>query len=344
MAASLEHASDENKIGMDEVQLNGIVAVLVASKMFGTSPQLKVHDLFRLAPHLRVHQQRVGIIELTLIQTLQFNLFIHTTIEFSCALVNRLLAAAQKEDLNKDALNVSVKKYISYLDSEFAHLEYRQSEKARAVVQCAIARWSVSHIVLESKEMEADVMKRCLDVMNNTKSSELFLDHIALEVHRTWFAVTEALPKVSNLAPERRLALEAFILTAIAQDEASVYPTLVTMRRPAPLAPIQPVEDLDCERCEEMGSDIGSVVEDMPRRKSSIAFSSLATTGPSPSAATSPIDVADFEREFVHPLKQSSDQTDGRNSVVPATTKRLDLGEDSQLEDETTQKRQRVST
>lgn len=89
--------------------------------------------------------------ELTLIQTLQFNLFVPSMLEFAHAFITRLVAGCSAlvaaEDIDESLLfepmHAWTTQYFAYLESDFAFIERRQSEKAEVVVQCALARWSI---------------------------------------------------------------------------------------------------------------------------------------------------------------------------------------------------------
>jgi hypothetical protein len=348
---SLIAASVGRAMQVADLQLNGLVALFVASKMFGTSPQFKVADLMRLAPHLQITQREVCVMELRLLQTLQFNLFIPTTIEFSFALIDRVIAKTcyvlHEDDIRKEILQENVVKYITYLDSEFSNIEYRQSEKARAVVHCAIARWALSNMELTSKEMEKETMSIFLEVISkgppfvSTQAIDLSLDYAALSVIKAWKEVVRALPRLASNPQDRNSHLELFILNAIEQDETAPYPTLSTPRLtlappPPPLAPLEAVEQKSLHM------------------RNSIAFSSLASSSDEDEddmtaeevchTSRSPVDVMDMEAHFELQLEHAtklqceSKKCCGRRSLS-ASHRQFDLEETTEEE---APKRQKV--
>lgn len=104
-------------------------------------------DIVRLAPQLHIQLPDVLLMELTLIQSLQFNLFVPTAIEFAHAFIAQLKEAcadlANHDNLLFEPMHEWSSRYIKYLESDFSFIENLQSEKAFVVVQCALARWSI---------------------------------------------------------------------------------------------------------------------------------------------------------------------------------------------------------
>jgi hypothetical protein len=152
------------------VQLAGMVALLLASKMFGTGIQIKVVSLswttffpvmvihvsictqaglVELAPQLKLSPQELCDKEMKLIRILNFNLFIPTTYEFANVLISRLQTSCAAEVqiptemLKLDALHSFVAKYLEFIEKDMTLIQQKQSHKAVAVVQCALARWSI---------------------------------------------------------------------------------------------------------------------------------------------------------------------------------------------------------
>ena len=125
----------------------GMVSLLVSSKMYGTGSYVKVAELVQLAPQLRIKPRDICVMELQLIQTLQFDLFVPTTAEFTDALISRLegrcAQTARLDKVDLTPLRAWVSTYTKYLEFDFTALEFRQSEKAAALVNCALARWSM---------------------------------------------------------------------------------------------------------------------------------------------------------------------------------------------------------
>ena len=88
-------------------------------------------------------------------QEINFTLFVTTTTEFARSMIERLEATTAGADLVSllglypgesillDNIYAWACKYISYLERKFENLEFRQSEKAFAVANCAVARWSI---------------------------------------------------------------------------------------------------------------------------------------------------------------------------------------------------------
>lgn len=185
------------------------------------------HDLLRLAPHLKVTPQKICDLELKLIQTLEFNLFVASTLEFSLDLLRRLVAqAGNTGGFSEEGMLGSIMKYIGYLESDFANIEYRQSEKARAVVHCALAKWSISkQQILTSKEMEEELISNALINMDKTCDTYgVGFSSEVSQVHAEWFSILESFPRLSQDADhERRVRLEELIVTAIGNDEKTAY-------------------------------------------------------------------------------------------------------------------------
>jgi hypothetical protein len=88
--------------------------------------------------------------ELKLLKTLHFNLFVPTTYEFAHALISRLQSSCAaelkmpNEMLQLETLNAFAAKYLTFIENDITFIQQKQSLKAVAVVQCALARWSIT--------------------------------------------------------------------------------------------------------------------------------------------------------------------------------------------------------
>ncbi len=87
-----------------------------------------------LAPQLQIQPRDLCVMELQLIQTLQFNLFIPTSVEFAHAFISRLGAACcevgdQFGEILIEPMHAWVTKFTKYFEADFTALEFRQSEK-----------------------------------------------------------------------------------------------------------------------------------------------------------------------------------------------------------------------
>lgn len=224
----------------------GMVALLVSSKMYGTESPLKIADLVGLAPQLRISPRDICVLELHFIQEINFTLFVTTTTEFARSMIERLEATTAGADLVSllglypgesillDNIYAWACKYISYLERKFENLEFRQSEKAFAVANCAVARWSIMHLSFSSNTEEAEAMANCLRVLQTSRpyTPELF-DPIIREVHLAWHGMLATVAELS-VDPYLRRELEEQIVNCIAEDTCGggTYPTLPVERRP----------------------------------------------------------------------------------------------------------------
>ena len=98
--------------------------------------------------------------ELIFMKERNFNLLVPTTTEFAWSMIGRLEATTAGADLvsslgldAEESLLLEktyawAEKYIRYLEHKFENLEYRQSEKALVVANCAVARWSIMQVDL----------------------------------------------------------------------------------------------------------------------------------------------------------------------------------------------------
>jgi hypothetical protein len=250
---------------------------------------------------------------------MQFNLFIPTTIEFSLALLKRLIAQSNKCDFSEKVMLGFIMKYINYLDGEFSNIEYRQSEKARAVVHCALARWSVSHLTITSNVMEETIMLSAIASMDKiiVHESSFEFTPSALHVHEAWHSIVQSLPLLSQEQDhQRRVNLEEFIVTAIGKDEMTAYEIITSSS-----------SELDAgEDIFEVASQV-KVVHSIPRNSvapsASVVSPTSALTAKSTtftvvesntnSSSSSPVDVMNLDE--VH-----------KDDLAPASpSKRLDL-------------------
>lgn len=120
----------------------------------------------QLAPQLRVKPKDVCALELALIQTLSFNLFVPAAREFAMAVLSRVestlvahVAASASACSSSAAAAISrgrnasghqesssvlaqwADEYLQLLASDFGACEYRQSERGVAVARVAVAKW-----------------------------------------------------------------------------------------------------------------------------------------------------------------------------------------------------------
>ena len=208
-----------------------MVALLVSSKMFGVGIEIKVSELVQLAPQLKLTPNDLCMMELTLIQTLQFNLFVPTTVEFA----QTLLSKFEDDCAGKGLLLAPTKgwaaTYAGYLAKEFVNLEYPQSEKAMVVAACAIARWSIMHAAIESSGDEASLLEACLDAMHGAVSRPAgrpALDPVVERAHGAWADTVAACVDACGLRPvplARRRAIQRSLLKGVEADATAVYPT-----------------------------------------------------------------------------------------------------------------------
>ena len=109
----------------------------------------------QLAPQLKIQARDLCVMELSLVQTLQSNLFVPTTVEFTAAILSRLealcsltqspIAPAVGVSLLFDSMHASGALFAGYFEKDLCNIEYRQSEKALAAATLALARWSIAH-------------------------------------------------------------------------------------------------------------------------------------------------------------------------------------------------------
>jgi len=126
----------------------------------------------QLAPQLEVKPKDVCALELALIQTLSFNLFVPAAREFAMAVLSRFEAALPPHVAIGGAASAAVDstggaaaavggtssrgnasapesswvcqcadEYLQLLASDFGSCEYRQSERGVAVARVAVAKW-----------------------------------------------------------------------------------------------------------------------------------------------------------------------------------------------------------
>jgi hypothetical protein len=114
------------------------------------SPQ---SDIVRFAPALELEPRDVFVVELRIIQTLHFDLFVPTAFEFCHELVVRLqrrssgaLGVAMSADrplaLATQPLTALAQRFVTYLARDMTYLAACQSERACVAVHCALACWS----------------------------------------------------------------------------------------------------------------------------------------------------------------------------------------------------------
>lgn len=283
--------------------------------------------------------------ELKVIQILQFNLFIPTTIEFAMELLKRLARKVDQDIFSEKEILVSIKKYINYLEAEYSNIEYRQSEKALIVVHCALARWCVVFTdfrSFSSKEEEMEAMSASVAHMNKgIGSGDLGCCPVVCKVQTEWCNMVQSLSQMAQLPHDRRVALEQFIITAIGSDESTVYdvPQKLSDDETVTVVAVGENDGLVIETPEEQPVKL---VHSIPRNASSSHSPSSSCSGTQPitkacfsvvestpggvSSSSSPVDVMNLEehqKDEKRRAKKSKDVHDLK--VLSPSSKRLDL-------------------
>jgi hypothetical protein len=167
--------------------------------------------------------------ELTLIQTLQFNLLVPTSVEFVSIFLMRLeelCGHGTNDPLLLDMLPAWTTKYLQYLAKDFSNIDFNQSEKALACTFCAVARWSIRGQSLASAEQEAEAMKAALTViLGETEPTGNLANASAVRLHSAWRAVA-ARPDLDSICTVRCRFIERSIISAIGNDEDTMYPAV----------------------------------------------------------------------------------------------------------------------
>jgi len=212
-----------------DFQLVGMVALLVSSKMFSAGSQIKVADLIQLAPQLNLTPRDLCNMELTLIQTLKFNLLVPSSVEFVQVLLLRLADACESSasgdlELLLDPLHAWAAKYLGYLEKEFSNVEFNQSEKALASAFCALAKWSIAPLALASAEHEAEAIKAALAaILSKAAPAGDLAEPSVARAHCAWRAVA-AHNDLASICTVRTRFIERRIVSAISHDKDAVYP------------------------------------------------------------------------------------------------------------------------
>lgn len=190
--------------------------------------------MIQLAPQLNLTPRDLCNMELTLIQTLKFNLLVPSSAEFVQVLLLRLedLCGRGSDDpLLLDPLPAWAAKYLLYLEKEFSNVEFNQSEKALASAFCAIAKWSIMPLALVSAEHEADAMKAALaTILGKSEPTGDLADPSVARAHLAWRAVV-AHADLASICTVRTRFIERRIVSAISHDRDAVYPAAVADQR-----------------------------------------------------------------------------------------------------------------
>jgi hypothetical protein len=185
-------------------------------------------DLIQLAPQLNLTSKDLCAMELTLIQTLKFNLLVPSSAEFVHVLLSRLGDVCSNGDDHDsqllDPLHAWAAKYLLYLEKEFSNVEFNQSEKALASAFCAMARWSIMPLPLASAEHEAEAMKVALaTILGKAEASGDLAQPAVARVHVAWRSVVTH-SDFASICTVRTRFIERRIVSAISHDKDTVYP------------------------------------------------------------------------------------------------------------------------
>jgi len=184
--------------------------------------------LIQLAPQLNLTSKDLCAMELTLIQTLKFNLLVPSSAEFVHVLLSRLEDVCSDGD-DHDAqllgpLHAWAAKYLHYLEKEFSNVEFNQSEKALASAFCAMARWSIVPVPLASAEHEAEAMKVALaTILGKAEPSGDLAQPSVARMHVAWRSVVTH-SDLASICTVRTRFIERRIVSAISHDKDTVYP------------------------------------------------------------------------------------------------------------------------
>mmetsp|Transcript_6693 Transcript_6693/g.13756 ORF Transcript_6693/g.13756 Transcript_6693/m.13756 type:complete len:539 (-) Transcript_6693:357-1973(-) len=300
LAATMESGKE---LAVADFQLIGMVAILVSAKMYGAGVQLKVADLIQLAPQLSIQARDLCVMELTLIQTLQFNLFVPTTVEFASAIVRRLKrecvgnlhtssqggGCMDVSDVNFEAMDGFALRFAILFEKDLGNIEYRQSEKALAAATFALARWSVGHLVFASGVDEASALRRVVATVWAPRPRSLdALSVVQDQVQRVWREMVEGVSELADIEPARLRILQRRLLKYVHTAEASSpdYPSTPikasTVRSPEPIAEIEavPVRILAASKESQIfGGGAGDIkiIRSIPRRPTASSSSSSSS-------------------------------------------------------------------
>lgn len=197
-------------------------------------------ELIRLAPQLRIKPHDVCVMELTLIQTLKFNLFVATSREIVGSLIGlfiedlggpgssgarsftsppieaALATNTSKSSASKEITSWAVD-YLKILERDFANMSYLQSVKAVAASSCAIARWDVKHRDIKSSTDEATAISEwLLSVPESTQQSGFLAS--------AWREIIASIPGLSPMTDPSVMEVQAIILKSIVGGRTVFYP------------------------------------------------------------------------------------------------------------------------
>lgn len=197
-------------------------------------------ELIRLAPQLRIKPHDVCVMELTLIQTLKFNLFVATSREivgsliglfiedlggpdssgarsFTSPPIEAALATTTSESSAIKEITSWAVDYLKILERDFANMSYLQSVKAVAASSCAIARWDVKHRDINSSTDEATAISEWLLSASESIQQSGFLAS-------AWREIIASIPGLSPMTDPSVMEVQAIILKSIVGGRTVFYP------------------------------------------------------------------------------------------------------------------------